>query len=116
MATLDIYRTAVKTLIEQYAQFLSTDQQLETQVIMDEVRDHYQLVRLGWEDVQRVYGCLVHIDIKDGIIWIQHNSTEFDVDDDLIALGVAKEDIALGFRLFALPRNAVDKEIYEAHR
>lgn len=104
MATLKNYRTAVKTLIEQYADFLSADKSVETQIIMDEVRDHYQLVNVGWDDVHRIYGCLVHLDIKDGQIWIQHNHTEFDIDDDLLALGVTKQDILLGFRMPAVAK------------
>lgn len=99
MATLNHYRLIVKTLIEQYARFFAADKSVETQVIMDEMRDHYQLVHIGWDDAHRIYGCLIHIDIKDEKIWIQHNSTELDVDDDLIEQGVAKEDIVLGFRM-----------------
>lgn len=99
MATLSDYRAAVKTLIERYAAFLSADKSVETQIIMDEKRDHYQLVHIGWENERRVYGCVMHLDIRNDRIWIQHNNTEFDIDDDLLELGVARDDIVLGFRL-----------------
>ena len=58
----------------------------------------YQLVKLGWQDERRIYGCSVHIDIKDGKIWLQHNVTDRRVAHELVELGVAKEDIVLGFQ------------------
>ena len=51
---------------------------------------------IGWEELKHVYHCFIHIDIKDGKIWIQRNMTEDDLAQDLIEMGVAKEDIVLG--------------------
>jgi len=39
----------------------------------------------------------VHIDIKNGKIWIQHDGTERGVANDLVEWGVPKEDIVLAF-------------------
>jgi hypothetical protein len=39
---------------------------------------------------------VLHFDIKDGKIWLQHNATDTDVGQELIEMGVAKEDIVLG--------------------
>jgi hypothetical protein len=36
-------------------------------------------------------------DIKNGKIWIQHNGTEDPIASQLVAKGVPKEDIVLGF-------------------
>lgn len=49
------------------------------------------------ENQRRVYGCSLHIDIKDGK-WLQHNSTENEVGEDLANLGIPKQDIVVGFR------------------
>ncbi len=38
------------------------------------------------------------MDIKQGKIWIQHNGTEIGIADELVKLGVSKEDIVLGFQ------------------
>ncbi len=37
------------------------------------------------------------MDIKNGKIWIQHDGTKDGVADDLVELGVPKEDIVLAF-------------------
>jgi hypothetical protein len=38
------------------------------------------------------------MDIKDNKIWIQWNGSEKDIAAELVANGVAKEDIVLGFQ------------------
>jgi hypothetical protein len=45
-----------------------------------------------------VFGCTIHIDIRDGKIWIQHDGTEVGVVDELVALGVPKQDIVLAYQ------------------
>ncbi|MCP4348492.1 MAG: XisI protein [Desulfobacterales bacterium] len=52
---------------------------------------------VGWHNNKRVYGCSLHIDIKNNKIWIQHNGTERSIADELTELGVQKEDTVLGF-------------------
>jgi hypothetical protein len=39
----------------------------------------------------------LHLDIKDGKIWIQHDGTEIGIANELVKLGVPKEDIVLAF-------------------
>ena len=74
----------------------SQDDHQRTQPFSTE-NDHYQIVNMGWDGHRRLYGCTIHIDIKDGKIWIQHNMTEIDLAEELGKLGVPKEDIVLGF-------------------
>jgi hypothetical protein len=45
----------------------------------------------------RIFGCILHLDIKDEKVWIQYDGTEDGIADELVALGVPKEDIVLGF-------------------
>jgi alpha-D-ribose 1-methylphosphonate 5-triphosphate synthase subunit PhnL len=45
----------------------------------------------------RIHQGEFRIAIKDGKIWIQHNMTEIDLAQELVRLGVPKEDIVLGF-------------------
>jgi XisI protein len=47
---------------------------VETEIICDTEHDHYQLTYIGWEDQQRIFNLILHFDIKDGKIWIQHTS------------------------------------------
>ncbi len=56
------------------------------------------MIHVGWENEERVYGCVVHVDIKNGKIWVQRDLTEEGIANQLVELGVPKTDIVLGFR------------------
>jgi hypothetical protein len=53
-------------------------------------------MNVGWVELKRVYNCFIHIDIKDGKIWLQQNWTEEDPAADLVEMGVPREGIVLG--------------------
>lgn len=96
MATIARYRECIQNLLTERAQ-RGGDDRVEAQTIFDTERDHYQLMYIGWHGKRRVFGPVLHIDIKDGKIWIQWNGTEDDIAAELVAQGVPKHDIVLGF-------------------
>ena len=96
MAGVDEYRTYVQELMRRYSSY-KEDKEVETQLIFDTERDHYQLLYTGWREEQRIYGCVMHMDIKNGKIWIQYDGTDFDLANELVAMGVPKKDIVLAF-------------------
>jgi hypothetical protein len=55
-------------------------------------------VDVGWDGERRIHGCLVHVDLIDGKIWIQWDGTEESIAADLERAGIPKEHIVLGFR------------------
>ncbi|MDZ8262810.1 XisI protein [Nostoc sp. ChiQUE01b] len=90
------YGELVQTILKRHSIHHSNDD-TEVQLIFDTERDHYQVIHLGWEELRRVYGCIMHIDIKNGKIWIQRDGTESGVANELVTAGVPKQDIILGF-------------------
>ncbi|NER20364.1 MAG: XisI protein [Symploca sp. SIO1C2] len=99
MDKLEQYRSYIKQLLTEYASYKSLNKTIERQFVCDTENDHYQIVNMGWDEREerRIYGCTIHIDIKDGKIWIQHNMTEIQLGEEFVKLGVPKEDIVLGF-------------------
>jgi hypothetical protein len=97
MARVEEYRKLVQDLIREYAQQRPMAEEVETEIIFDTERDHYQLVNVGWLNNRRIYGCVLHIDIKGDKVWIQHNGTELPVAEELVALGIPQDSIVLGF-------------------
>ncbi|MEL6776678.1 MAG: XisI protein [Cyanobacteria bacterium J06597_16] len=96
MDKLDSYRKAIQTLLEQHSGPKAPNEDIEDQLFFDTARDHYQLMRVGWSHLTRTYHTVLHFDIKDGKVWLQQNTTDSDVGQELIDLGVPKEDIVLG--------------------
>ncbi|MGB7443883.1 MAG: XisI protein [Coleofasciculaceae cyanobacterium] len=92
------YRQKIEKLLKDYAHLsVSDSEKIEAQTVFDRENNHYQVVHVGWSNNQRrIYGCSMHLDIKDGKVWIQHNATEFEIDKQLVELGIPKEDIVIG--------------------
>ncbi len=97
MDSLKHYQEAVQKVITDYGTSGSYAGEMDRELIFDTVRNHYQLVNVGWQGERRIYGCVLHIDIKDGKIWLQYNGTEVDFAEELVNLGIPKQDIVLGF-------------------
>jgi hypothetical protein len=97
MADVAHYRQLVQELLQGYSNIKANNEAVEAEAIFDPQRDRYQLVHVGWANKRRVYGCVLHLDIKDGKIWIQHDGTEGGIANELVDRGVPKHDIVLGF-------------------
>jgi hypothetical protein len=97
MDTLTHYRAIVRHLIDEYASYKPSHGQIETEAIVDPERDHYEVMHVGWDGPRRVHGSVIHIDIIGGKIWIQYDGTNRPVADALLAAGVPREAIVLGF-------------------
>lgn len=96
MERIEYYRQCIRNLLTEQASVEKNNPNVECQLVFDTEHDHYQLLDIGWEGLKRVYNCLIHLDIKDGKIWIQRNTTELDIAQALVEKRVSKEDIVLG--------------------
>ncbi|TNE47638.1 MAG: XisI protein [Deltaproteobacteria bacterium] len=91
------YGQILEELLNVYAQKPSHGD-IETEVIIDRNGKHFELMHVGWHGTRRVHGSVLHIDIIDGKIWVQHDGTSPGIALDLVEAGVPREDIVLGFR------------------
>lgn len=56
------------------------------------------LYRTGWkEELTRIHFCVFHIDLINGKIWVQEDSTDYDIVGVLEEHEIPKEDIVLAF-------------------
>lgn len=97
MEKVEKYRSYIEQLINEYGHYKPSHGDIEIQLLFDREHDHYQLSSIGWDGHERIYGSLLHLDIKDGKIWIQYDGTEVGIAKELVSLGVPKEDIVLAF-------------------
>jgi len=97
MDKIEHYREIIKKVIYDYAQYKPANGQIDTEVIIDVEKDHYELMRIGWDGVRRVHGSVIHINIIGDKIWIQYDGTSYPVAEELEAMGIAKQAIVLGF-------------------
>jgi hypothetical protein len=97
MDKVDSYRQIVKETLLAHSQIKPVYGEIEMGVLFDLERDRYQVLRAGWLQKSRVYGVLIHIDLKGSKIWIQYDGTEVGVANELLERGVPKEDIVLAY-------------------
>ncbi len=91
------YRSIIKQILSQHAEHTFSYGDIETIPMFDERSDSYLLVDVGWGVTGRVYTVPVHLRIKQNKVWIERDSTDAEIAEQLLEAGVPKEDIVLGF-------------------
>ena len=93
------YQNIIIAFLEEYAKIpYANSPDLEKQVIVDLKRNHFQLVRLGWDHKTFKHETVFHIDIKNEKVWIQQNWTDIEIADEFLESGIPPTDIVLGFQ------------------
>lgn len=98
MDILDKYRHIIREVICYYAQFPPSIGEVQIEVIFDESNDHYELMFAGWSGQYRIHGSVIHIDIRNGKVWIQYDGIEEGVANVLVEKGIPREHIVLAFK------------------
>jgi hypothetical protein len=108
MDQLNADRELIKRILTHYVEL---DQRkptpgVESLLIADDERGHYQLFSLGWSGRQRVRNLRVYVRLVNGRFQIEHDPTERGVATDLLAAGVPNQRIVLAFHAPELRQRA----------
>jgi hypothetical protein len=98
MDSLEQDRQVIQNIISEYAQIPYAHGEIERHSVFDTERDRYLLMIVGWEGVRQVHGCIIHVEIIQGQIWIHRDGTEDGVARELLEAGIPHERIVLGFK------------------
>jgi hypothetical protein len=106
MDSLEEYRQIICSILTENTEIPYSYGNIQHETIFDREQDRYVVMILGREPVpefsptatRRVHGCLIHVDIIDGKIWIQRDGTEEGIATELTKAGIPRERIVLGFR------------------
>ncbi len=98
MDTVNKYRKIIREILERYVGIEYANADIDNETLFDETKDRYAVISVGWtNEPGRSHGCLLHLDIVNGKIWIQRDGTEDGVALELEEAGVPKEDIVLAW-------------------
>jgi len=103
MDKLAQYRSIIQSTLSQYYDLAtaqsasSTASEMSDRLAFDSDRDQYLWFRFGWDDKKLVQHIIMYLCIKNGKIWVEQDSTDLCVVDDLLAAGIPQTDIVLGF-------------------
>ncbi len=90
-------RALIARLFAEWERWPRAEAKFKVMPLMDEARDEYVLLTVGWDGPRRIHNVLVHVDLIDGKFWIQRDNTEEGFATELVAAGVPKERIVLAF-------------------
>jgi len=97
MVTVEPYAELIKRVVREHARIKPSYENIAVEVICDDAQGHYEVMYAGWVGDRRVHGSALHIDLRDGKIWIQHDGTEHGVATEFMAAGVPPKDLVLAF-------------------
>jgi hypothetical protein len=92
------FQNKIKKVLQGYVDDVNrSNSELETFLISDDVSSNYLLCQNQWRDMRRIYGCFLHIRIKNGKIYVEYDGTDIGFADWLVAEGIQKDEIVLAF-------------------
>ncbi len=97
MDTLDTHRQIIQNVLTEYIRLQYAYGEIQNETIFDREADRYLVMSIGWQGVRRIHGCLIHVDIINDKVWIQRDGTEHGIAAELVAAGIPKDRIVLGF-------------------
>jgi hypothetical protein len=92
------YPDIIERVMRGYASFLSSKREVEATLIIDAARSQFLLLYVGWDGARRVHHVAVHVEVRGDRVWLQCDNTDLVVAEDLVAAGIPKSSIVLGFR------------------
>ncbi len=98
MENLDTYCQIIRRIITEQAQLPYSYGDIRFEPVFDAENDRYLLMIEGWNQYKRVHGCILHLDLKDGKVWIQRDGTDYGIANDLLNAGIPKDKIVLAFK------------------
>lgn len=98
METLKKYKIHITEILEQYGNRKPVNRpDVIYQLVIDENRDQFILLALGWHEQEYIHNWIFHLQLKGGKIWVHEDLTDPGIKVLLMERGVPESDIILGF-------------------
>ncbi|KAF0249515.1 MAG: xisI [bacterium] len=97
MDKLEKYRKILQDIILRYARHKPSNGEIEPISIFDTIHDQYLLMDVGWSKPGRVHDIVIHLQLKDGKVWVEWDGIETGITQEMLDAGIPKEDIVLAF-------------------
>jgi len=98
MDRTDEYRQIIERILHQHLEETPDRENIETIALVDEQREHYLLIDMGWQLPRRIYSVVFHVWLKDGRFHVEQDWTEYGVARELLDAGIPPNAIELDFQ------------------
>lgn len=93
--SIENYLQIVQQLLTHYSQIPYVHDQLADETVFDQASDRYLLLTVGWQGRKQINTIVLHLDIRDGQVWVQCTNTNQDIVEELTERGIDAKDIVL---------------------
>ena len=77
MEKVAVYREIIRRTLLPLTERKYSVRDVQNEAVFDATNDRYLIMSVGWEgSIRRIHGCLAHLDIINGKVWIQRDGTE----------------------------------------
>ena len=97
MEKIKEYQKKIKKILEAYIDSDQSNPNEEIYLVADDVKMHYLVYHNSWNHSSRSYGCILHVRIKNGKIYVEYDGTDVGFADIFVEAGIPKNDIVLAF-------------------
>jgi hypothetical protein len=98
MDKVERYREIIRDVLTPLLSRDYSNMDAKNEPVFDEKNDRYLVMTVGWQrGTRRIHGCLAHLDIINGKVWIQRDGTDDGIGYELEAAGIPKSDIVPAF-------------------
>ncbi|NER50269.1 MAG: XisI protein [Symploca sp. SIO1B1] len=91
------YQNLIPTVLNPYVNIKYANADFKNRAAYDREHGQYLIISEGWQEKQHFHSCLIHLEIINDKVWIQCDNTEEGIANELVSVGILKEDIVLGF-------------------
>lgn len=92
------YVTTLKKVLQDYMHLTPANGDIATFESFDDDNGQYVLLQSGWQGSKYLHGAFIHVQLKEGKLWIHYDGTESGIANDLVDAGIPNDAIVLGFR------------------
>jgi hypothetical protein len=96
--SLERYQQIIRDILQPYAEITYANVPVRNRVVFDDQHGQYLVMSEGWDGSRHLHGCLIHLEIIGDKVWVQRDGTEAGITDELVAAGIPKDLIVLGFQ------------------
>jgi hypothetical protein len=97
MESVENLRQAIAAVFAEWEQLPRIPSHWKIVGVQDTLHDRYTLHHVSWDKDRYDTRLLAYLEIRDGKIWILTDNTEQGIAAELVAQGITKERIVLGF-------------------
>lgn len=92
------YKKILKELFKcQASLHFANEPEVEQQLIINKEETQFIIMVVGWYEEYYKHFALLHVQLKEGKVWLHQNNTDEDVGSILEEKGIPKSELVLGF-------------------